>query len=1470
PVEVAEDYTFTMPAGNVTVSATFRVLQSYTITVDEDIENGTITAPESAYEGSTVTLTVTPEVGYALSKLEVMQGDIPVEVTGDHTFVMPQGDVTISAVFKEKRDLIVGEDAEISEGDIPFCTFYEHSLVQYVIPADMLADANGTIFNGITYYYTPASSTTEDVTLTIYLQETTESSPGSNSFTSLEGAQKVYEGTNNLSTDMAALHELPLTFDNGYLYTGGNLLVTVFKSADDFFSRLKFPSISGFSKRALTDDDPYVAENITTYSSTLDGDIPKCKISFTSSTLYDITVDDSIENGTVTANTASSIMGSRITLNIAPAEGYVLDALTVMQGNVPVEVSEDYTFTMPDGNVTISATFRVAQSYAITVDENIENGTITSPESAYEGTTVTLTIEPNNKHVLETLSVMQGDLTVEVSDDYTFVMPSGNVTISATFKEMTELIIGENATQTGGVIPFRMYYKNAVSQYVIPSDMLKLIDGKLITDITYYYTPQSDSSTDITLSVYLSEMDIEDFTAQSFLPITGVQKAYEGTLSDLSTDPDNVHEMLLALDSPYYYNGGDLLVTVFKTADEYVTDFKFQSIEGVANHIYSDHDTYSLESLPNLSCHSSDLIPKTKLGFTDTTTYNITVADGIENGTVTTNVDVSIESGGVFVTVTPDEGYAVDTVSYNDGEEDHVITPENGLYYFEMPASDVTVSATFLALTRYAITVDENIGYGTIEVDESAYERSTVTVEITPDDGCVLLEFSVMQGETAIEVSDDYTFVMPDGDVTITAAFGYPLQIGGVTVTPDNASDIFGDGTAVYDAGENKLALNNYAYNGEPFKVHGDHNYDAVIAYSKTRPFTLVLSGDNSITVTKDTTSITGIFVSGDLTISGTGSLNIEASGESVTHAGAIRVLNGVTVSGVTLDASAGDASTISYGIHCDYDINISDATVKTSGGHAPNSAGLFSAHGKVKITGSAVTAESSDEAASHWAISAYVGIELGGVRIAEPSGAYVRNNSILNYDGTPVSDVSIVLTELFTLAGNLDVFEFDWDPGYSGNDLIWNNKTLKYEKTYENVAAGKYFFKIAKDHTWPGYGAKTEGEYIQNGVALELLKNSGDIGLYLPTDVKTLTFAFDPETLAVTVSWYNSITVGVDENGEPTHYSAAIPFYTFYLYSIAQHMLPAEMINTESGMIEALTWYYYQNDEILNRNIKVYLSEIEEDSVSDFVPVDESALVYEGNVTIEVVSDDYTEAKELYLKLDHPYEYNGKNLLVTVIDESVDDLYSSVAFLGIQNDVTSSTFRYDDFAGFTLDTLKNNMPIDSSSFVPMTKIDFKADAAIFFEGAQIRTSGEQGLRFVFSMAREYYDTLVHPTSGEQTGEGFGSVILPKFLIDGSLTKESEFAGVVPAVKLYEMTDTSVKFTVCLTQISDYEREYSAVPYVTDSAGNTIYGELADGISVYEIAELCYADEKSDATFKEYLLTNILNAVDPEKYPIAE
>ena len=79
-------------------------------------------------------------------------------------------------------------------------------------------------------------------------------------------------------------------------------------------------------------------------------------------------------------------------------------------------------------------------------------------------------------------------------------------------------------------------------------------------------------------------------------------------------------------------------------------------------------------------------------------TYTVTTSD-CSNGTLTVDPNTAVaENTSVTVTATPNAGYAVDTVTAkkDDGTEITLTAgTESGVYTFTMPASNVTVSATF-------------------------------------------------------------------------------------------------------------------------------------------------------------------------------------------------------------------------------------------------------------------------------------------------------------------------------------------------------------------------------------------------------------------------------------------------------------------------------------------------------------------------------------------------------------------------------------------------------------------------------------------------------------------------------------------------------------------------------------------------------------------------------------------------------
>ena len=80
---------------------------------------------------------------------------------------------------------------------------------------------------------------------------------------------------------------------------------------------------------------------------------------------YDVTLADT-DNGSITATHKRASKNSTVTITATPAEGYVVDAVTVIEKdgdkvNVTKKDDNKYTFKMPASDVTVKVTFKVAQ-----------------------------------------------------------------------------------------------------------------------------------------------------------------------------------------------------------------------------------------------------------------------------------------------------------------------------------------------------------------------------------------------------------------------------------------------------------------------------------------------------------------------------------------------------------------------------------------------------------------------------------------------------------------------------------------------------------------------------------------------------------------------------------------------------------------------------------------------------------------------------------------------------------------------------------------------------------------------------------------------------------------------------------------------------------------------------------------------------------------------------------------------------
>ena len=158
---------------------------------------------------------------------------------------------------------------------------------------------------------------------------------------------------------------------------------------------------------------------------------------------------NSSSNGTITTRSGDWIAckNEKVKFIITPSGGYGLKSLTYTSASAPTPTgidensSGEYIFTMPNEDVTIAAAFD--NIYGITVVPPT-NGSIVvegSPATAFMGDDISFTVSPDAGYELDgTPSVTEDGSGAtascnESNGKYTFVMPAGAVSISATFKE---------------------------------------------------------------------------------------------------------------------------------------------------------------------------------------------------------------------------------------------------------------------------------------------------------------------------------------------------------------------------------------------------------------------------------------------------------------------------------------------------------------------------------------------------------------------------------------------------------------------------------------------------------------------------------------------------------------------------------------------------------------------------------------------------------------------------------------------------------------------------------------------------------------------------------------------------------------------------------------------------------------------------------------------------------------------------
>ena len=167
------------------------------------------------------------------------------------------------------------------------------------------------------------------------------------------------------------------------------------------------------------------------------------------------------------------------------------------------------------------------------------------------------------------------------------------------------------------------------------------------------------------------------------------------------------------------------------------------------------------------------------------------------NGSVTTPTSVVAEGGTVTLTITPATGYELADISVSTGSQAVTLNGSGNTRTFTMPATNVTVTASFTQ-RNYTVSFG-SFSHGSVTASKTsnAHYGDSITLTINPSAGYELSTISVLgvtlsgNGNTS---GSTRTFTMPASNVTVNATFtaiNYSITTSGIangTVTAKNSS----------------------------------------------------------------------------------------------------------------------------------------------------------------------------------------------------------------------------------------------------------------------------------------------------------------------------------------------------------------------------------------------------------------------------------------------------------------------------------------------------------------------------------------------------------------------------------------------------------------------------------------------------------------------------------------------------------
>ena len=522
-------------------------------------------------------------------------------------------------------------------------------------------------------------------------------------------------------------------------------------------------------------------------------------ISVVGGTQYNITVNQP-QHGTINVPT-QAYANATVTLTATPETGYCLSSWNVRDANNQSITVTNNRFTMPESDVTVTATF--VQGMQVTLAPVTHGSISADPLYALQGMTINLTATPAAGYEFGNWTVYKtGDpnTTVTVTGN-SFTMPNYPVTVSANFPlGPVEVTIGSGTTNNT-FLPSYSYYNYSFSQQIYTPE--EIGSAGTIRSISFKNTGQEKNRT---YSVYLKQTDKETFTGTSdWVTVSSSNLVFTGSLTFTAGEWTKIN-----FTTPFEYDGeSNLIVTV---AD----------------------NTGSYSSSPHMACLVFNATNQAIYAYSDGSAYNIS-SPGTANSVASVKNQIKMD-------IVPAIGTSC-------------AKPKN------LAASDVTVNSATLSWTALGAVTNWVLQYGTnsnftsgtyteVNVNDTPSQNLTgLTAETTyyarvkavcdvdnESSWSVTCSFTPSNSQTACEDFESYNGTAYNTEGVLPTGWNVIFSGSNSAYSPHVATGIYG-GSVIssgnglcFTSGSSNYGTNNYAilptYEGTLESISFDYRYE--------------------------------------------------------------------------------------------------------------------------------------------------------------------------------------------------------------------------------------------------------------------------------------------------------------------------------------------------------------------------------------------------------------------------------------------------------------------------------------------------------------------------------------------------------------------------------------------------------------------------------------------------------------------